>query len=62
MKTLRMGAELFIVLTTIHFSMPHIFSFDEHYFTIFTIILYPQIDQYVCNINQIEYFICMSTE
>ena len=62
MKTPRMGAELFIVLITIHFSMPHMFPFDEYYFAIFTPILYPQIDQYVCNIDQIEYFICMSTE
>ena len=62
MKTPRMGVKLFIVLTTIYFSMPHMFPFDEYYFAISTTISYPQIDQYVCNIDQMEYFICMSTE
>ena len=62
MKTPRMGAELFIVMTTILFSMPHMFPFAEYYFAIYTPKPYTQIDQYVCHIDQIEYSICMSIE
>ena len=62
MKTPRMGVELFFVMITIHFSMPHMFPFHGNYFAIITPKPYPQIVQYVCNIDQIEYFICMSTE